>query len=448
MNRSSNGSVSYGWFCAASVAALTGVVAACSNDNNNPVVVGTGGTDAAAGAGGTAGTSGSGGKGGTDAAAGGTDAAAMGGAGGAGGGPVEAGVTTMVTKTELVSDQAGAAYMDPSLINAWGLAINPKAAGGPFVWVVANGSGMAKVYDKTGKAQPLSVTIPVVGDAGESGPTGQVFNDSAAFMGDVFIFSSEEGAIAGWKTGATATIRVDNSGSEAKYKGLAVIPQTGGKVLAAPDFHNGKIDVFSQGYAAVPGADMFKDATIPAGYAPFNVAYLDGNVYVTYAKQDADKEDDVKGAGFGYVDTFKPDGTGMKRLISQGALNAPWGMAIAPSSYGSLSGTLLVGNFGDGKINAYDKTTGELKGALADSTGKPIAIDGLWALEVGPATTTALQAANADLSQTVFFTAGPGKEKHGLFGTLTAGQADAGAGGSSGAGGTAAGGGSGAGGAP
>jgi uncharacterized protein (TIGR03118 family) len=416
MNRSSR-SLSYGLVCAASAAALAGIAVACNDDDNNNVVPPPG----EAGVGGTGGAAGSGGGAGTDAAAG--SGGTEGGAGTAGTGGAEAGAGA-VTMTNLTGDQAGsAANVDPNLVNAWGLAINPKAQGGPAIWVVANGTGMATVYDQTGKVRPVTVKIPVPGDpTATSGPTGQVFNDSASFMGDLFIFSTEEGAIAGWKTGATATIRVDNSAAEAIYKGLAIVDLSGGKTLLAPDFHNGKVDVFNQGYAASTATGLFEDADIPQGFAPFNVAFLDGKVYVSYAQQDADKEDDVQGAGLGYVNVFEADGTFTKRLVSQGALNAPWGMAIAPASFGPMAGALLVGNFGDGKINAFDKTTGAPMGALVDSTGKPVEIDGLWAIVAGPTTAgTANVTANAtgDLGQTLFFTAGPADETHGLFGELT-----------------------------
>jgi uncharacterized protein (TIGR03118 family) len=329
--------------------------------------------------------------------------------------------------TNLTGDQAGtAANVDPNLVNAWGLAINPMATGGPAIWVVANGTGMATVYDQNGAVRPVTVEIPVPGDSNAtSGPTGQVFNDSASFMGDLFIFSTEEGAIAGWKTGPTATIRVDNSAAEAIYKGLAIVEFSGGKMLLAPDFHNGKIDMFSQGYAAVPAAGKFEDAGIPQGFAPFNVAFLEGKVYVAYAMQDAAREDDVKGAGLGYVNVFEADGTLSVRLVSQQMLDAPWALAIAPSSFGSLAGSLLVGNFGDGKINAFDKITGAPMGALVDSAGVPVQIDGLWAIVAGPATPgTGNVSANVegDLSETLFFTAGPADETHGLMGALQAAQ--------------------------
>jgi uncharacterized protein (TIGR03118 family) len=325
----------------------------------------------------------------------------------------------------LTSDQTGVAgNTDPQLINAWGLAINPNAPGGPFFWVANEGSGTATVYDKTGKKQAVTVTIPVPGDAGaKGGPTGQVFNDStSSFLGDVFILSTTQGAIVGWKSGAVATIRIDNSASETIYTGLALVEALGSRGLVAADFHGNKIDAFSNTYSiAALSADAFKDPTMPDDFTPFNVASLDGKVYVSYAKQAANKEDEEHGAGLGYVSVFEWDGVFSQRLVTKGALNAPWAMATAPSSFGSLAGTLLVGNLGDGKINAYNKITGAPVGQLMDASGKPLVIDGLWALVPGPGATSAVTAnatTGADLSQTLYFTAGPDDEKHGAFGAI------------------------------
>jgi len=392
--------VSYGLVWAASAAALTGVAIGCDDDDNVVVAV-----PPEAGAGGASGAAGSGG------------AEAAAGTGGSDGATAGADAGTQVTMTGLVSDQTGmAANTDPKLINPWGLAINPNASGGPAFWVANEGSGTATVYDMTGSALAVTVLIPVPGDAGAVGaPTGQVFNESTlAFMGDRFIFATVQGAILGWQSGATATIRADNSASEASYTGLAMIETSGAKGLVAADFHNNKIDAFSASYskAAVPGT--FEDPTMPSDYAPFNVAYLDHKVYVSYAKQDDDKEEEEIGAGLGYVSIFEFDGTFVQRLVTKGLLNAPWAMASAPSSFGAIAGTLLVGNFGDGKINAFDKITGAPRGELMDTSGKPLVIEGLWALVPGP------DLGAMDLSQTLYFTAGPDDEKHGVFGSITA----------------------------
>jgi hypothetical protein len=208
-------------------------------------------------------------------------------------------------------------------------------------------------------------------------------------------------------------IAKDNSGSGAIYKGLTIATDGNGRTLLyATDFHNGKIDVFDTSFTPVDlGSGAFVDKKIPKGYAPFNVQELGGKIYVTYAKQDADAHDDAHGPHRGFVDVYNLDGSGGHRLVSGGALNSPWGLAIAPSSFGNLAGALLVGNFGDGRINAYNATTGKSLGHLMDPDGEPIHIDGLWALKVGNGGT----GGNAN---DLYFTAGLFDEAHGLFGSL------------------------------
>jgi len=186
-------------------------------------------------------------------------------------------------------------------------------------------------------------------------------------------------------------------------------------MLVATDFHDGTVDVYDATYENSALQHPFVDSTIPAGFAPFNVMPVGDAVYVTYAKQDADKQDDEAGPGNGYVSQFKTDGTYVKTLISGGALNSPWAVAMAPSNFGDLAGMLLVGNFGDGTIHAYDPATGALVGQLTNGTGAPLLIPGLWDLKVGPTGTT-------DLSKILFFSAGPGGEAHGIFGKLEAAQ--------------------------
>jgi uncharacterized protein (TIGR03118 family) len=201
--------------------------------------------------------------------------------------------------------------------------------------------------------------------------------------------------------------------TDASYKGLAVVGAGATEMLVATDFHNGTVDLYGPAYAVVTKAGAFVDATIPTGFAPFNVMPIGDKVYVTYAKQDADKADDESGAGNGYVTEFAANGTYTKTLISGGALNSPWAVALAPASFGALAGTLLVGNFGDGAIHAYDPSSGALVGELTTAAGARLIILGLWDLKVGPTGTT-------DLSNTLFFTAGPGDEAHGVFGKLEA----------------------------
>jgi uncharacterized protein (TIGR03118 family) len=243
-----------------------------------------------------------------------------------------------------------------------------------------------------------------------------------------FIFSTEDGTISGWASGTNSVLKADNSSADAIYKGLAIggrdqaggyavspspTGSASGNLLFATDFHNGRIDVFNASFDLVNLPGSFADPTLPAGFAPFNVQNFGGQLYVTFAKQDADKHDDTPGVGSGFVDVFDMNGNLVKRLISQGKLNSPWGMALAPANFGDFSGDLLVGNFGDGAINAFDPATGAFVGALTADNGSPLVIPGLWALAFGHG--------SAGDATTLFFTAGPGGEQHGLFGTLTAG---------------------------
>jgi uncharacterized protein (TIGR03118 family) len=396
---------------------------------------GRGGTSGAAtsggtgGRGGSAGTSAQAGRGGTGATGGTTNenggagqagtgnaGAGAGGenAGGAGAGGEGGQVATelAVVQTNLATDATGASVVDPNLVNAWGLAINPSSSGALF-WISAAGTGLATVYDASGAVQSTIVTVPPATGAGLGSPTGQVYNPSTDFSGDVFIFATEDGLIEGWQSGSLAVMRADRSAAGASYKGLALITSGASHTLAAANFHEGTVDVFDAAYARVTTSGLFVDPEQPSGYAPFNVAQLGNSVYVAYAKQDADKADEVAGAGNGYVNEFGLDGSFTRRLVSRGDLDAPWGLALAPASYGALANTLLVGNFGDGEIHAYRLADGSEAGTLVNAAGDPIVIDGLWALAVGPNTTA------ADLRSTLFFTAGPSDETHGIFGKIT-----------------------------
>ncbi len=351
-------------------------------------------------------------------------------------------VSQKVTQTNLFADTAdgGAMHVDPNLVNAWGLAFNPSG----IAWISDNGTGLATLYKPNSPTPvPLVVQVPLPSDAGavypalDSGtvatPSGQIFNASAAvpdagttndFMGDFFIISAEDGTISGWNPSLAdttkAALRVDMSGSNAIFKGLSIIPSTPPMLLAA-DFHNGVIDAFDQNYAPVTiAAGKWTDSTVPAGYAPFNIVVSGTSVYVAYAKQDADKEDDVSGAGNGQVSVFDATGTLVKALIPQSAtngLNSPWGMTTVPAGgWGMVpAGALVVGNFGDGAIHAYDPTSGALVASLADSAGTPLLIDGLWALTWGPNAPEA-----GATPEQLYFTAGPNMEGNGLFGYLTA----------------------------
>jgi len=326
----------------------------------------------------------------------------------------------------LVSDgSAPADNTDPNLVNAWGIAFNPFAV----AWVAANGTGNSTLYDGTGKPQSLVVKIPTAANTnGKGSPTGIVFSGATTGFevskGSVsapsrFIFATEDGTISGWAptVDQTNAVRmVDNSANGAVYKGLALSASGNGALLYAADFHNNKIDVFDSSFKPVSQtAGAFTDPNLPAGFAPFNVQAINGEIYVAYAKQDADRHDEVAGAGLGYVDVFDPSGKLIKRVASQGALNAPWGMVVAPAGFGKFSGRLLIGNFGDGTINAYDLATGEAVGTLTGTNQQPIRIQGLWGLAFGNG--FANQSVNS-----LFFAAGPGDEQHGLYGRIDVAQ--------------------------
>jgi uncharacterized protein (TIGR03118 family) len=316
------------------------------------------------------------------------------------------------TQTNLVSDIPGmAANTDPNLQNPWGIS---ESSGSPF-WVSDNKTGLATLYNTAGTPLSLVVTIPAP-SGGPGAPTGQVFSGTANFNSDLFIFATEDGTITGWRgsLGTTAEILSDNSPAGAVYKGLATAMIGANQYLYATDFHNNLISVLpSAGAPALPG--NFTDPNLPVGYAPFNIETINGQLYVTYALQDAAKHDDVAGAGHGFVDVFNLDGTFVKRLVSNGALNSPWGMALAPSGFGSFGNDLLIGNFGDGTINVYDPVTGIWLATLDGSNGMPLVNLGLWDLTFG-------NGGNGGSKSDLYFTAGiPGDgmvEDHGLFGSI------------------------------
>jgi uncharacterized protein (TIGR03118 family) len=314
---------------------------------------------------------------------------------------------------------------DPNLVNAWGLAFNPFAV----AWVADADKGVSTLYDGDGHVQGLVVAIPTPTTPTGGSPTGIVFNGSGVFtvsklINNVtvtgpsrFLFATEQGVIAGWAPnvdGTHALVAVDNSiKTGARYKGLALSGGGNGLRLYAADFFNGRVDVFNSSFgdAGLP-AGSFTDPRLPPGYAPFGIQAIGGDIYVTYAKQDAEHEDEVAGPGLGFVDVYDPNGHLIRRIASRGNLNAPWGLALAPASFGRFSNALLVGNFGDGRINAFD-LHGVPLGQLRGANHQPITIDGLWGLQFG----------NGQLDQpidTLFFTAGPNDEHDGLFGRLDA----------------------------
>jgi uncharacterized protein (TIGR03118 family) len=319
------------------------------------------------------------------------------------------GITPLVANQPGVSEALGfgpAQHIDSHLVNPWGVSFG---AGGPL-WVSDNGSGFSTLYNGQGILQSLIVQMPGNSTTNPIPITGQVNNNTSSYNGDAFIFAGENGAIYGWRGALGTTAETLKPTSDPNtgdvYKGLA----RSGTTLFAANFRTGKLDVYSGSIASV---SSFADTSLPPGYAPFGVQNLGGKIYVTFALQDMAMHDDVAGPGNGFVDVFDPTTHQFSRLISQGPLNSPWGLAIAPSSFGSLAGDLLVGNFGDGTINAFDPNTGTSLGTLRGSDGKPLVIDGLWALTVGSGSAT------ASTSQ-LFFTAGPNGEGDGLFGTVSA----------------------------
>jgi len=327
------------------------------------------------------------------------------------------------TQTNLVSDVPGLARTtDPNLVNSWGMALGLNAG----LWVADNGTGKATTYDANGNpiptGSPLVVTIPAPG-GGTSAPTGVATNGTSGFVisanghsgASTELFATENGTIAGWNSAVdptNAVIAVDNSSSHAVYKGLAIGFNASGAFLFATNFHAGTVDVFDARFQPVHIPGAFKDPRIPSSFAPFGISSINGDLYVTYAKQDATKTDDVPGPGNGFVDIYDTHGKLLQRFTSKGQLNSPWGMAWAPfENFGAFDNALLVGNFGDGSINAFDFDSGAFLGKVSDANGTPIVIPGVWALQFG------LGLPNA--SSTLYFTAGPDDEQHGLLGTLT-----------------------------
>ncbi len=313
--------------------------------------------------------------------------------------------------TNFQSDIAGVAqHIDPNLVNPWGMSVSP----GGTVWVSDNGTGVSTLYHQDGTASSLIVTIPTSArNRGTGNPTGQVFNGTQFFQvtknGNsapaIFIFVSEDGSISGWNSTLDPThaiIAVDNGTNRgvnaAVYKGATLGVANGHNFLFVSNFHTGHVETYDEMFHQVT-PNGFVDPNPPAGYAPFGIRNFNGEIFVTYAKQDHRKHDDVHGPGFGFVNVFDTSGNFLRRLVSNGNLNAPWGLTMVESN-------LWVGNFGDGLINVYDPMTGAFIETLMRADGTPLQFDGLW--DMLPA-----QAGG------VFFTAGIADEGHGLFGLIT-----------------------------
>jgi len=311
-----------------------------------------------------------------------------------------------------ISDQAsvGAPTTDPLLVNSWGLSMGT----GTFLWVANNGTGTTTLYDPTSFGKiPLNITVAGPGGA-MSAPTGTVFtsltgdsfpvSEAGKTGHSLFLFDGEDGTISGWSPTVSLTntiVTVDHSAQGDVFKGLTLLSNGSAPFIYAADFAHNQVEVFNNQFHQVAS---FTDSSLPAGYAPFNVQALNGLVYVAFALH-GEGLDEQHGAGLGFVDVFSSGGHKIATLISNGALNAPWGLTIAPASFGQFAGDLLVGNFGDGKINAYNPTTGAFIGTLNSAAGAPLAIDGLWALRDGP-------------DGTVVFSSGPNDENHGLVGVI------------------------------
>jgi uncharacterized protein (TIGR03118 family) len=342
----------------------------------------------------------------------------------------------------LVSDLPGrAAVQDSNLKNAWGVAFTPGASA---FWITDNATGRSTLYDGNGTTVPLVVTIPCPPTAGQgsscpqtAAPNGMVWNPTTAVstaflvpgtkLPAAFIFATEDGTISAWAGGLTpadnAVLAVNNSVAPsaalgAVYKGLAIGVNVNGVFLFATNFRAGTVDVYAPApagsatglYVPATTAGGFTDPNIPDGYAPFGIQNINGDLFVTYAQQNALKHDDVAGGGHGFVDVFDTDGRLLRRFASGGKLNSPWGVARASSAFGRFSGDILVGDFGDGKINVFD-SNGKFLDQLRATDGEPISINRLWTVTLGGGAKSS--------SDTLFFTAGPNDETDGLFGTIT-----------------------------
>jgi uncharacterized protein (TIGR03118 family) len=317
----------------------------------------------------------------------------------------------------LVSDVPGQAKLqDSSLVNAWGLSFGPNTP----AWVADNGTDVSTLYSGSVGGMPVSkVPLTVSIPGGE--PTGTVYNPTNGFVVHsgmssgpaLFLFASEAGKITGWSETVSPSTQAQPAVSVpgAVFKGLAIANTASGARIYATDFHHNKVDVWNSSFMKVKHPGAFQDPAIPDRYAPFGIEAVKGDIVVTYAKQDADAHDDVAGPGNGFVDVYDKSGNLLRRFAQHGALNSPWGIALAPQGFGPASGALLIGNFGNGRVNAYNPASGKFLGALW-SNGQRIRIPGLWALKFGNGVIGS--------PQSLLFTAGPAKESHGLFGKITA----------------------------
>ena len=318
-------------------------------------------------------------------------------------------------QTNLTSDTAGvAANVDPDLVNPWGIAFFPN---NPF-WIADNNSGFTTLYNASGMNVGSFAVPPAAANTGQSTPTGIVANIAGTGFAvngkpGLFILDSEDGAIMSWNGSDPVTIKVDNSRAGAVYKGLALITNAGGAFLLAANFNSGAVEVYDNLFNVAHLAGTFTDPNLPSGFAPFGIHVINSQVLVTYAMQDQAKHDPVHQAGAGYVDLFDVNGNFVERLVSQGNLNAPWGATIPPAGFGAFGGKLLIGNFGDGTINAFDPTAGTFIDQVKDSSGAVITNASLWDMVFGGGGTSGDP-------NTLYITAGLSNEQHGLFAAITA----------------------------
>jgi uncharacterized protein (TIGR03118 family) len=331
------------------------------------------------------------------------------------------------TRTDLTADMAAtsptAANLDPNLVNAWGLS---RSSGSPW-WISDAGTGLSTLYNATGVPQALVVKIPTPDGTGTAAPTGTVFNYSRGFevapgFPAVFMFVTEDGVVAAWNptVDRNNAIRKVNRAGKAIYKGCTLAETGAGVFLYATNFQTGKVDVFDSTFTLVASRDLDVNDDHhghrrgSAEFVPFNIQNVGGNLVVTFAKRERGEEDEQHGPGLGFVAIYSRGLRLLRRLEHGNFLNAPWGVALAPGDFGRFSHRLLIGNFGDGTVNAFNVISGRFEGKLLGADEKPVTIDGLWALSFGA------NSANSGLATELYFTAGPNDEANGLFGKLAA----------------------------
>jgi uncharacterized protein (TIGR03118 family) len=333
---------------------------------------------------------------------------------------VSTGLAQHYQRTDLTADNANtspAPNIDPNLVNPWGMS---RASGSPW-WISDNGTWLSTLYDSTGAAKSLVVSIPAPNGQPGGTPTGTVFNYTGAFEvtpGNpaFFLFATEDGTISGWNPSvdfANAILRVNRSG-KAIYKGLALASTSQGPRLYASNFQSGGVEVLDGHFHTVHVSGGFLDPNLPANYAPFGIQNVGGNIVVTFAHRKPGSHDEDHGAGIGFVDVFDVSGKLLLRLQHGAYLNAPWGIAAAPGDFGPFSHRLLIGNFGDGTINAFNIVSGKFEGTMLDANGSPLSIGGLWGISFGGDDT------NSGPATQLFFTAGANDEADGIFGSIAA----------------------------